>query len=636
MELVVHYRPNQDCSPEVLKIAERLIEDFPQRISPRFMPWFPNNLQSTPVKPEKCPPTISDEEAKRIEKYLVEREFKAEVQYYDCTEGLLEFSANLQRDGPLTRVAAVKFLPETTRLQCGITNEEYKSERSWSIAGYSRIRGPSTLEVSQGLQIIKEKLQLHSFQRAKWVIDQSNCSSQQLEETWAKLSSIIKHGDLPGCNAKIHRHLGQIWIFCDLVCCEYVGKLIKQILNLTVMRLTKPTLFTNLPVTCEDRDLPGDLFSQLMKDDPSTVKGAETFMLGEMLTLPQNFGNIFLGETFSSYISVHNDSAQVVKDILVKADLQTSSQRLNLSASNTAVAELKPDCCIDDVIHHEVKEIGTHILVCAVSYTTQAGEKMYFRKFFKFQVLKPLDVKTKFYNAESDLSSVTDEVFLEAQIQNITTTPMYMEKVSLEPSIMYNVTELNTVNTGRDGYSTFGKMTYLQPMDTRQYLYCLKPKPEFAEKAGVIKGVTVIGKLDIVWKTNLGERGRLQTSQLQRMAPGYGDVRLSLEMIPDTVNLEEPFEVTCKITNCSSERTMDLVLEMCNTNAIHWCGISGRQLGKLSPNSSLHLVLKLLASLQGLQSISGLRLMDTFLKRTYEYDDIAQVCVVFSHLKSES
>lgn len=25
----------------------------------------------------------------------------------------------------------------------------------------------------------------------------------------------------------------------------------------TVMRLTKPTLFTNLPVTCEDRDLPG-------------------------------------------------------------------------------------------------------------------------------------------------------------------------------------------------------------------------------------------------------------------------------------------------------------------------------------------------------------------------------------------
>ncbi|KGL77381.1 Trafficking protein particle complex subunit 13, partial [Tinamus guttatus] len=227
----------------------------------------------------------------------------------------------------------------------------------------------------------------------------------------------------------------------------------------------------------------------------------------------------------------------------------------------------------------------------------------------------------------------TDEVFLEAQIQNITTSPMFMEKVSLEPSIMYNVAELTTVDNTGERASTFGSRTYLQPMDTHQYLSCLKPKQEFAEKAGVIKGVTVIGKLDIIWKTNLGKGGRLQTSQLQRMAPDYGDVRLSLEMIPDTVNLEQPFDVTCKMTNCSSERTMDLVLEMCNTSSIHWCGVSGRQLGKLHPSSSLHLALTLLSSVQGLQNVSGLRLPDTFLKRTYEYDDIAQVCVVSSQVK---
>lgn len=84
-------------------------------------------------------------------------------------------------------------------------------------------------------------------------------------------------------------------------------------------------------------------------------------------------------------------------------------------------------------------------------------------------------------------------------------------KLDLNLMLIWNL------SLGRE--STFGKMSYLQPMDTRQYLYCLKPKPEYAEKAGVIKGVTVIGKLDIVWKTNLGERGRLQTSQLQRMVP---------------------------------------------------------------------------------------------------------------------
>lgn len=61
---------------------------------------------------------------------------------------------------------------------------------------------------------------------------------------------------------------------------------------------------------------------------------------------------------------------------------------------------------------------------------------------------------------------------------------------------------------------------------------------------------------------------------------------------------------SCFSDSSSSERTMDLVLEMCNTNSIHWCGISGRQLGKLHPSSSLCLALTLLSSVQGLQVCS--------------------------------
>ena len=46
------------------------------------------------------------------------------------------------------------------------------------------------------------------------------------------------------------------------------------------------------------------------------------------------------------------------------------------------------------------------------------------------QVMKPLDVKTKFYNAESD------EVFLEAQVQNITATTITIDKVTTVMIIM--------------------------------------------------------------------------------------------------------------------------------------------------------------------------------------------------------
>ena len=58
---------------------------------------------------------------------------------------------------------------------------------------------------------------------------------------------------------------------------------------------------------------------------------------------------------------------------------------------------------------------------------------------------------------------------------------------------------------------------YMSPMDTQQYLYCLTPKPEVYANPKLLKDITNIGKLDIVWKTNMGESGRLQTSPLQRV-----------------------------------------------------------------------------------------------------------------------
>lgn len=67
------------------------------------------------------------------------------------------------------------------------------------------------------------------------------------------------------------------------------------------------------------------------------------------------------------------------------------------------------------------------------------------------------------------------------------------------------------------GLGLFGSVNYVNTMDVRQYLYCFVARPEASEDVRLLKGVTNIGKLDIVWKTNMGEKGRLQTSQLQRV-----------------------------------------------------------------------------------------------------------------------
>lgn len=84
-------------------------------------------------------------------------------------------------------------------------------------------------------------------------------------------------------------------------------------------------------------------------------------------------------------------------------------------------------------------------------------------------------------------------MFLEAQVQNITTNPICMDHVTLDPSMYYEVVPLNTgpppavACTDRDGNKNseqqeiFGS-SYMNPMDTRQYLYKLTPNAKHAKE----------------------------------------------------------------------------------------------------------------------------------------------------------
>ncbi|XP_058836773.1 probable trafficking protein particle complex subunit 13 homolog [Topomyia yanbarensis] len=396
----------------------------------------------------------------------------------------------------------------------------------------------------------------------------------------------------------------------------------EHLLALKVMRLTRPTLVSSQIVTAEAKDLPQNTFDKVLKGTATTVHGSETLAAGQLMLLPQSFGNIYLGETFSSYVCVHNCRAHPVSNVTVKADLQSNNTRISLPihADKQGPLTLHPDETLDDVIHHEVKEIGTHILVCEVSYLSAAGLEASFRKFFKFQVVKPLDVKTKFYNAE------TDEVYLEAQIQNITVGPICLEKVELESSEQYTVVSLNKLPSGE---SVFSQRTMLQPQNSCQFLYCIKPLPEIMNDPKALKAANNIGKLDIVWRSNLGERGRLQTSQLQRSPIEYGDLRLTVIEANSTVKISDGFDFKCRVTN-TSERSMDLVMNL-NTKAKMGCGYTGQTeiaLGTLEPGKFIDFSLTVCPVRLGLITISNLQLTDVFMKRKYEFDDFVQVFVV--------
>lgn len=233
------------------------------------------------------------------------------------------------------------------------------------------------------------------------------------------------------------------------------------------MRLSRPTLVAPQMIYTEPDDMVHDAFQKMTIDDSIAVPGPQAMAVGQFLLLPQSFGSVYLGETFSCYICIHSRCTdRTVEGVTLKAYIQTNENRVNLllKESSGKPNRLAPGQTLDDIIYYEVKEIGRHILVCEVNYVV-GGQIRYFRKVFKFPVLKPLDIKTKFFNAE------LDEIYLEAQIQNITTSVFCLEKVELDSTDEYIVTPLNTLSNGE---SVFSVKNMLQPGNSCQFLYCIK------------------------------------------------------------------------------------------------------------------------------------------------------------------
>ena len=50
----------------------------------------------------------------------------------------------------------------------------------------------------------------------------------------------------------------------------------------------------------------------------------------------------------------------------------------------------------------------------------------------------------------------------------------------------------------------------------------------------------------------MGEKGRLQTSPLQRLVPGYGDIRLTVKSMESQVLLEQAVTIKFQLTNARS------------------------------------------------------------------------------------
>ncbi|KDR81384.1 hypothetical protein GALMADRAFT_134829 [Galerina marginata CBS 339.88] len=260
----------------------------------------------------------------------------------------------------------------------------------------------------------------------------------------------------------------------------------------------------------------------------------------ELLTLPSSFGSIQLGETFSSCLCVNNETEVVIEVAHIKVEMQTVTTKVVLYETDGLGGMLSGGDTLEHIVHHEIKELGQHVLACTVTYRLPPNSRSVpgasedaadpslqtFRKFYKFAVTNPLSVKTKVHTPKSPSAQLSplerEKVFLEVHIQNLTQDAICFERMRLECTDGWEAEDGNMIpdEDGKDMSVFSGSMALMQPQDMRQYIYTLTPKnAELSPPIHAPGTIIPLGRLDISWRSSFGEPGRLLTSMLSRRIP---------------------------------------------------------------------------------------------------------------------
>ncbi|ELR17534.1 uncharacterized protein ACA1_062880 [Acanthamoeba castellanii str. Neff] len=397
------------------------------------------------------------------------------------------------------------------------------------------------------------------------------------------------------------------------------------------MRLSKPTLQFQPPVLVEADDAPYPL-SKTGEDQPTMTSSnvQNAFSLSPGLNLPRAFGNIYVGETFCSYISLYNHTQSDLHLVGLRAELNTKVLKNLLIDQTTAgsIQRLAAGERHDFIVRYRVVEPTMHILVCTISYA-KGGEKKSFRKFFKFTVVDSFEWKQRIFH-------IKDDTLLEVQLRNVARNAVFLNNVKYGPAF----------NPGTARSYLFQLRPRRGAADATMYTKRLRNRVSDADSAGANEDdeetdsstsdemqielarikleadEMVLGKLLLSWHTSFGETGTRKILVKHKPSPSP-EVEISITSIASAITLETPFPATVTVTNKLPRPILPWVqLAQDHTANVVAAGLSaGFKLEEIPSGGSKSAEVAFLPLQAGIQTITGISVLDKKTGRVYACPD---------------
>lgn len=240
------------------------------------------------------------------------------------------------------------------------------------------------------------------------------------------------------------------------------GMISQHPIALSVMRLTTPLPNRTNPMPLilpasdkQDESVP----DPLLRSIPAWEGEGAPCGVGALSVLPSSFGSIYASETFRSFISVFNQSADPVQSVSISVQIQTSSQRITtlLDTTQSPRPVLEPQTSINNIVKVPLPELGVHKLLCAATYRdrrSKSSQLRTFRQVFRFNVLPPLEpslsVVPLYKGIESFPFSISAPRYtanfvhylVDLRVLNAVPVPVYITDTSFVPCPPFRVRSL--------------------------------------------------------------------------------------------------------------------------------------------------------------------------------------------------
>lgn len=416
-----------------------------------------------------------------------------------------------------------------------------------------------------------------------------------------------------------------------------------------VMRLYKPALHLS---PC----LPQLNLDQLFEAESSleTKSNDSEFTVSQFLMLPDSFGDIYMGELFSAYISVVNGVELPFHQVTLSVRLQTMNAAHDLhdaraipDVSSGFAKLLAPHQSTDMVVQHKLSELGTHTLKVSVIYTdTVTSESKTLRKFYRFNVLSPVNILTSCYELDS-------KYCIQTQVINTTKSVIHVEDVKVVSAGTANDLKTTNVPIPSIAQSTDTSESPDLEKDMRclQSMPLLNPDESFAYAFTVHKtkesklterGVKSLGFVEVHWSSSMGEHGKSKSDEIfsnqkavflmpfpsssghiNRESSGgatgsearSGQLLGCVTRFPNEAHVGVPVEVEISVRNSFSYPVITQLQCRKPKTAVGQTGIAvmGKSfinLGPLDPGEEVSLSLSLLPLSSGLHSLTDIFIVD--------------------------